>query len=215
MTPRALRSLLPIFLLLGAAACEKQPAYIKVKGPRDAVESVKMEPSFPVFEKKGDTLKLRASAFDKDGVFMGQARVKWDSSDRTVATVDATGLVTVLSSGEATIKATGEGYEVPLDAALSIKASIIGKVRIVPEEGKKQLHLGQTKQLKAEVLDDRGNVIPGAKQRWRSSSFAATVTDTGELEGRAIGNTTLTVEAGGFTDRLEYEVLDWEKGKGG
>lgn len=196
-------------------ACEKQPASIKVKGPRDAVESVKMNPAFAPFEKKGETIKLRASAFDKDGVFMGGARVKWDSSDRTVATVDTVGLVTILSSGDAEIKATTEGYEAVLEASLPVKAVIIDKVRIVlPEGDKKEIHLGETKQLKAEVLDDRGRVISDAKTRWRSTSWAATVTDTGEVEGRAIGNTQIIVEAGPAIDRLDLEVLDWVKGKG-
>jgi Big-like domain-containing protein len=204
-------------LVLAAAAlfagCEKQPAAIKVKGPRDAVESQKMNPQFPPFEKKGDTIKLRASAFDKDGAFMGAARVKWDSSDRTVATVDGTGLVTILSSGDAQIRATGDGYAEPLEASLPIKAVIVDKVKIVPPDDKKIMHLGESKQFKAEVKDDRGHVIPDAKVHWRSSSFAATVTDTGEVEGRAIGTTQLVVEAEKALDRFDLEVLDWEKGK--
>lgn len=214
---RRLPSSPPLLLIIpvALAACEKQPASIKVKGPRDAVESVKMNPAFAPFEKKGETIKLRASAFDEGGVFMGGARVRWDSSDRTVATVDQTGLVTILSSGEAEIKATSEGYKKVLEASLPVKAVIIGKVRIVPlEDDERAIHLGETKQLRAEVLDDRGRVIPDAKARWRSSSWAATVTDTGEVEGRAIGNTQIIVEAGPATDRMDLEVLDWVKGKG-
>jgi hypothetical protein len=195
-------------------ACEKEPASIKVKGPRDAVESTKMEPSFAPFEKKGDTIRLRASAFDKDGVFMGAAVVQWDSSNREVATVDSTGLVTILGSGEAQIKATTTNTKVPLEGSLPIKASIIDKVKIVlPEGASKKIHLGDVVQWKADVLDDRGNVIPGAKSRWRSSSYAATVTDSGEVEGRALGTATIFVNAGPASDRVDIEVLDWEKGK--
>src|SRR5262249_54576140 len=119
------------------AACEKQPASIKVKGPRDAVESVKMNPTFAPFEQKGDTIKLRASAFDADGAFMGAAHVKWDSSDRSTATVDQMGLVTILSSGEVEIKATSVGYDKELTASLPLKAVITAKVKIVPPEGLK------------------------------------------------------------------------------
>jgi hypothetical protein len=192
--------------------CEKQPASIKVKGPRDAIESVKMDPVFAPFEKRGDTIQLRASAFDERGTFMGPARVKWDSSDRTVATVDQSGLVTILSSGEADIKAIGDGYDSPLEASLPIRAVIVDKVRIVlPEGHKKKLHLGEVEQWRAEVLDDRGKVIPDAKTRWKSSSYAATITDTGEIEGRAMGSTTVTVEAGPARDRVDLEVLDWPK----
>lgn len=206
--------LIGLAALVFAVGCEKQPASIKVKGPRDAVESTKMDPSFAPFEKKGDTIRLRASAFDKDGVFMGAAIVKWDSSDREVATVDSTGLVTILGSGEAQIKATTTNTELPLDASLPIKAVILDKVKIVlPEGATKKIHLGDVVQWRADVFDDRGNVVPGAKSRWRSSSYAATVTDTGEVEGRALGTATIMVNAGPGSDRVDIEVLDWEKGK--
>lgn len=207
---------LSLFALAAAlllSGCEKQPASIKVKGPRDAPESTKMNPIFAPFEKKGETIKLRASAFDKDGAFMGAARVKWDSSDRSVATVDSSGLVTILSSGEAEIKATGDGYEQTLTGSLPVKAVIVEKLRIVPPDSKKAIHLGEAKQFKAEVLDDRGKVIPNAKVRWRSASYAVTVTDTGEIEGRAIGNAQVIAEAARASDRIDLEVLDWEKGK--
>lgn len=72
--------------------------------------------------------------------------------------------------------------------------------------------MGDVVQWKAEVFDDRGNVIPGAKTQWKSSSFAATVTPTdGEVEGRAIGTATIMVEAASFSDRVDIEVYDWDE----
>jgi hypothetical protein len=195
------------FVLL---ACEKQPATIKIKLPKDAVQSVKMDPIVPPFAKKGETLSLRASAFDKDGVFMGPANVKWSVADTTVATVNWEGTVTILSSGETKVVATSEGYEQTLTAELPIKSAIIDKVRIVAE-GENKIHLGETKQLKAEVLDDRGNVIPDAKVNWRTSDYAATVSPTGEVEGRSIGDTQVVAEAGSKNARYDIVVLDWKK----
>jgi hypothetical protein len=208
-----MRAAFAVVIALAVAGCEKQPASIKVKGPRDAVESQKMNPTFPPFEKKGDTIRLRASAFDKDGAFMGAARVKWDSSDRSVATVDGTGLVTILSSGDAQIKATSEGYDHVLEASLPVKAVIIDKIKIVPPDEKKVMHLGDVKQFKAVVTDDRGHPIENAKVHWRANSYAVTVTDDGEVEGRAIGNAELVAEAAKALARFDLEVLDWEKGK--
>jgi hypothetical protein len=100
-----------------------------------------------------------------------------------------------------------------LEASLPIKAVIVDKVKITPPDDKKVIHLGETKQFQAAVLDDRGHVIPDAKPHWRSSSFAVTVTDTGEVEGRAIGTAQIVVEASKAVDRFDLEVLDWEKGK--
>lgn len=193
-------------------ACEKQPAKIRIKLPREAVQSVKMEPVLPPFEKKGDTIKLRASAFDKGDVYMGTANVKWSVADSSVASVNYEGVVTILSSGETKVIAEGQGYEQKLTAELPIKAVIIEKIKIVAPEGGDKLHLGETKQYKAEVLDDRGNVVPDAKVTWRTSDFAATVTVTGEVEGRAMGDTQIVAEVGALNDRYTVVILDWAKG---
>jgi hypothetical protein len=204
-----------LVLALGAIACEKQPATIKVKMPRDAVQSVKMDPAVPPFEHKNDTMQLRASAFDKDGAYMGPAKVSWSSSDASVAEVNSDGLVTINSSGSAEIKASGVGYEKPLDGTLKLRASIIDKVKVVAPEGAgspPKIHLGETMQFKAEVLDDRGHPIPDAKVKWRTSDYAATISMTGELEGRAIGDTQVVLEAAGKTARIDVLVLDWKKG---
>ena len=83
-----------LLLTLALAACEKQPERIRVKLPKEAVQSVKMEPQLPVFEKKGDTIHLRASAFEKGDVYMGPAKVKWTVADPSVASVNYEGLVT-------------------------------------------------------------------------------------------------------------------------
>lgn len=205
---------LPVLLAIGvlASACEKQPASIKVKLPRDSIQSTKTEPQLPPFTRKGDTIKLRASSFDAKDVYMGPAVVKWTSSDPTVATVNGDGLVTILSSGEATIKATSTGYEKTLEDGFKVTAVIIGSVKIVPPEpGADKIHLGETKKFTAEVLDDRGNPIQGAKVRWRTSDYAATVTGDGEVEGRAMGDTQLVVEADSKTARFQIVVLDWKK----
>lgn len=212
LRPRLTRTVLLSSLAIALLACEKEPASIKIKLPKDAVQSVKMDPVVPPFTKRDDTISLRASAFDKDGVYMGPAKVKWSIEDSTVASVNYEGVVTILSSGETNVVATGDGYETPLTAKLPIKAVIIDKVEIVNPTPDNKIHLGETKQLAAKVLDDRGRPIPDAKVNWRTSDFAATVSPTGEVEGRSIGDTQVVAEAGGKVARYEVLVLDWRKG---
>ena len=53
----------------------------------------------------GDTLRLAAEAFDANGNAVAGAAFTWSSSDRSVATVDASGLVTGVAEGAATIAA--------------------------------------------------------------------------------------------------------------
>ncbi len=54
----------------------------------------------------GDTLRLVAEAFDANGHVVEDAEFSWSSSNGSVATVDASGLVTGLAEGTATITAT-------------------------------------------------------------------------------------------------------------
>lgn len=205
-------------LVVALVGCKEEPAKIRIKGPQDAVESTKMNPTFAPFEKKGDTINLRASAFDSKERYMGTVKVKWDSSDRSVATVSQSGLVTFLSSGKVKITARTTETEKPLEASIDLEAKIVKDIRIVdpPEEEHKSMKMpmGEIKQFKAEVLNDRGEVIEDAKVDWRASSFAVTVTPTGEVESRAIGTAQVIAEAdNGSVARVDIEVTDWNKKK--
>ncbi len=212
------------FLLLAigitAMACKEEPAQIRVKGPREALESVKMVPEFPPFEKKGDTIRLRASGFDKKGRFMepSKVKVKWESSDSRVASVSQTGVVTVLSSGVAQIKATSIDVEKPVSGTMKIVGRILKSVKIVEpvfEEGKTtELPMGEELKFKAEVKNDRGQVVKDAKIKWSTSNYAATIGVGGTLEGRAIGTVQVVAETkNGLTDQVELMVTDWAKKK--
>ena len=53
----------------------------------------------------GDTLQLAAQAFDENGNGIAGAEFEWSSSDESVATVDASGLVRGVAEGGATITA--------------------------------------------------------------------------------------------------------------
>ena len=99
------------FLLacLAAAACSNEPAYIKVKLPKDSPQSFKDSPTPPLFRKKGERLQLRASAFNARETYMGPAKVKWSSTDPTVATVDDKGEVSIAGSGSTVVTASGDG----------------------------------------------------------------------------------------------------------
>ena len=54
----------------------------------------------------GDTLRLEAKAFDDNGHRVAGAVIAWSSNDASVARVDASGLITGIAEGAATITAT-------------------------------------------------------------------------------------------------------------
>ena len=66
---------------------------------------VTLEPN-PVTVVAGDTVRMRARVLDDRARPISNAPVAWTSGDSTVATVDATGLVTGLREGRASVTAT-------------------------------------------------------------------------------------------------------------
>jgi hypothetical protein len=78
-----------------------------LRGVRGA--SVAVTPSAHSLTAGGATVLLAAEARDADDTAISGVRFAWRSSDLSVATVDATGLVTAVANGTATITATAPG----------------------------------------------------------------------------------------------------------
>lgn len=200
------------------AACQSKPTEIRIKGPLDSLESQFNIQKLPKFEKKGETLQLRASAYDDEGRFMGAAEVEWSTTDRSVATVSRRGLLTVLSSGIADVVARTE-TEPRLEARMQVEASIVDSVRITKPEAeagrRPKLPMGEVMQFEAQVLNDREEVIADHPIEWQSTTYAAIVRPDGEVEGGAIGTTQIVATAKGTSesDSVEIEVTDWPKGR--
>ncbi len=74
-----------------------------------APDSVAIVPSEATIAALGDTLRLRAEAFDANGHGVAGAQFLWESSDDAVAAVDGSGLVTAAGNGAATITASADG----------------------------------------------------------------------------------------------------------
>ncbi len=72
------------------------------------VASVKVSPEAPSLQP-GATVQLSATASDAAGKAVTGKSVAWSSSSTSVATVSATGLVTAVAAGTATIRATVDG----------------------------------------------------------------------------------------------------------
>lgn len=198
------------------AGCKERPSRIAVKGPADTLAAAHGILELPVFDEKNATMKLRVSAFDDQDRYMGTTEVKWKCLDPTVASVSQTGLVTVLSSGKTKVVAATKDLDPPIEAAIEVEAVIIDGVKITspaPEgAGLPKLPMGEFLQFQAEVLNDRGEVIKDAEIRWESTTWAATVSITGEVEGRAIGKTSIVANAAnGDSDAMEIEITDWPK----
>ena len=90
-----------MLLLVAAGACEKVPT--ETTGPVPA--TVTVTPSSAVLTSSGGTVQLNARAFDADGIEIPNVQIAWSSADTSVATVDASGVVTGVGTGNVTITA--------------------------------------------------------------------------------------------------------------
>lgn len=91
------------------------------------VERIEVTPPTSKLSEAGQTVSLKASALTKDGEPVEKVQFQFASSDPAVATVDATGQVSALKSGSATITAKADeksgaaSIEVVIPSAIVLK----------------------------------------------------------------------------------------------
>jgi hypothetical protein len=139
----------------------------------------------------GKTLQLTAAASDADQKAITGAAVEWSSDNTAVAVVSATGLVTGVAAGQATIKAVAGG----VSATKTI--SVIPAVASIDIAGTTSLQAGGTTKLTATPRDATGNAMTNVTIQW-SSSDAVTISVSGDgtVTGNHIGTATITATAG-------------------
>lgn len=134
------------------------------------------------------------------------ATAEWVSTNPKVASVDADGLVTALSSGETDIVATKDYYRGR--AKLQVSDKSISEITIEPVESK--LLVGLDKQFIAIArFSDNTTQDITIDANWASSDVSvATINDTGTATGVAIGTTTISASFAGSTGNSNLEVIN-------
>ena len=142
----------------------------------------------------GATTQLTATPKDANGTALSGRVVTWATSNAAAATVSASGLVTGVAAGSATITATSEGQSGT--SAITVTNVPVGSVTVSPAAV--SLTVGQTMQLAAVTKDAAGNVLTGRTVTWTTSnSTVATVLATGLVTGVAAGTATITATSEG------------------
>ena len=157
------------------------------------VSSVTAVPAEASFAALGDTLRMTAAAFDANGHSVEGAEFSWESGDDSVATVDASGLVTAVASGTATIAATSG--EASGSATVTV-AQVVSSVTAVPAEASFAA-LGDTLRMTAAAFDANGHSVEGAEFSWESGDDAVAMVDaTGLVTAVANGTATIAATSG-------------------
>ena len=169
------------------------------------VASVDVTPS-PASMVVGTTLQLTATPKDAAGNALTGRTVTWGTSDATLATVDANGLVTGKAvGGPVTITATSEGKSG--SSAVTVNAVPVASVDVSPTSG--TIQVGATLQLTATPKDADGNPLAGRIVTWTTSDATlATVDATGLVTGKAAGGpVTVTATSEGKTGTAAITVI--------
>ena len=135
---------------------------------------------------------------------LAKQEVVWSSETPTIATVSATGLVTPVSVGNATIKATAKGSTVSGTYTVKVVGEAVPATSITLSSNEESVAEGSTVTLTADVApaNSTDEVI------WTSSDdTVATVVD-GVVTGVKAGNATITATAGDKTATCAITVTD-------
>lgn len=141
----------------------------------------------------GDTTRLAPVARDAAGAAVSGVTFTFGSLNPSVATVNASGLVTAMATGAADIVATVEGRSDTARVTVTQQPSAI----VVTPPSNTFTAVNDSLRLSAQALDRRGNAIPGVTVTWSSANASvATVSDIGFVRARGNGTTNITATLG-------------------
>lgn len=192
-TARGLRALTVVSAL---AACS-DPGVTAV-----AVAKIDLTPATSSV-RAGSTTTLTARPLDAEGHVIDVRPIVWSSSNKSVAVVSTSGVVTALTPGEVRIAASALGTSAL--ATVTVTARVVAAVVASPSTV--TMRVGVSAPLQAQTLDAEGIVLTGRTITWSSSNpSVATVNTLGVVTGVSPGAATILVTSEGRTDQVAVTV---------
>ena len=156
----------------------------------------------------GEPVALEVSV-SPEGAVAGT--VTWTSSEPAVATVDASGNVTTLSTGIAHITASVEGASVT--AIVNVFAERVPATEIKLNKTEINLLVGRATQVRATLLPDGSGedgiaTTDKASFEWTSSDENVVIVNYGFVQAIGMGEATITAKQGGLTATAKVIVAD-------
>jgi alpha-tubulin suppressor-like RCC1 family protein len=152
----------------------------------------------------GESQQLTAITRDEAGNPLDGRSITWTTTEPTVATVSATGIVTGVGTGSATVTATSEGKSA--SATVSVASAPVVSVTVSP--GELTLLVGASQQLTAITRDQAGNPLVGRSVTWATTEpTVAIVSATGIVTGVGAGSATITATSEGKNGSAAVSVI--------
>jgi PGF-pre-PGF domain-containing protein len=167
-----------------------------------------------------DTKKFTATLKDQFGSPMTGVTVTWDSSNKTVGTINDAGLFSAFAEGTTTVIASAGGLSAK--AAVTVKASapvdptdpadpVLKSIKVTPLRA--TLEVEDAQKFIVTGYDQDGNVMPAGKIVWDSSNkTVGTISAAGVFTALAEGTTTVIATAGDISAEVVVTVYAVEPG---
>jgi len=180
------------------ASAEGKQGTSTIRVVAEAVSTVRITPTGGQVLRLGGSLQLAATPFNANNQPLTGRTITWTSSNPLVATVSATGRVTSVALGAATITAEVDGRQGT--SQLQVTPVPVGSVSVAPT-GPLAMFTNTQQQLTASARDTAGNVITSLANRavvWTSSNLpVASVSTAGVVSAVAEGTANITVTVDG------------------
>ena len=139
--------------------------------------------------------------------------VTWESSNTSVATVDANGLVTAVSAGTATITVTTEDGSKTATCEVTVTAATVPVTGVTMNKTSTSLYVGDTETLTATVQP--GNAS-SQTVTWSTSNPSVATVENGVVRATGRGTATITVTTadGNYTATCTVTVSRYSTGGG-
>jgi uncharacterized protein YjdB len=163
--------------------------------------SIEVEPARRLLTKKGATLQLKTTVKDKKGNLLTGVKVSYKSLTPTMAFVNSSGVVSAVTSGNATLMIQAGKLTKQVDVLIQIAK----KIKITPSNP--LMMVGVTRAFRGTVIDDRDSPIIAGKITWSSSDPTVfSVDQHGNVKTLKEGKAMLIAKAAGIQDSTEILV---------
>ena len=173
--------------------------------PHSLAKWVIVSPAAPTIAP-GHTLALDVELQDASGRIVTGQPEAWSTSDSSIATVTAAGVVSALALGSAKIYIASGAQSAYADVTVSNAAPAPRWVSVSPATA--QVSVRSTMAIFASVTDAQGHLVSNVPVTWASSNPAmATVDTSGAITGIAPGSLTIIAHAGGNQAVTQLKVV--------
>jgi len=165
-----------------------------VEPERAAVTGVVASREELSFDRFGQSIAVDGTAHDDAGAVVGDAELSWSSSDPSVATVSADGLVTAVGNGSAEVVVASVCCEVSDTVTVTVDEPAVVRLDASPSAmGFSQL--GGQGQIDVTLFDARDDIVSGSVGWTSGDPLVASVDGSGLVTAVSNGSTRIVVAA--------------------